>query len=129
MAPLLLKRQMSTLLNKLSLSDSALSTQALLLSESCREEHVQQSKASGDWNVPQHHMALFEVLILFMQENVFTRIEWPILSDDKYSMYEAAWKLAIQAQDLQWALAGASVGTPSGCQLLSGPFPKINLHS
>jgi len=32
---------------------------------------------------------------------------WQILSDDKYSMVEDTWNLAIDAQDHQRALAGA----------------------
>jgi len=41
-------------------------------------------------------------------------------------MFGEAWKLAIEALDLQQALAGAPVDTPSRCQLLSGPFLKID---
>jgi hypothetical protein len=48
-----------------------------------------------------------------MKAIVFTKSPWPILSDEKYSMIDEAWKLAIGAQDHQQALAGAPVGTPS----------------
>jgi len=41
-------------------------------------------------------------------------------------MVEEAWKLAIEAQDRQRALAGAPAGTPSVCQLPSGPSLKID---
>jgi len=41
-------------------------------------------------------------------------------------MVVEAWKLAIEAQDRQRALAGAPVGTPSVCQLPSGPSFKID---
>jgi len=41
-------------------------------------------------------------------------------------MVEEAWKLAIEAQDCQWALAGAPVGTPFVCQLPGGPSLKID---
>jgi len=41
-------------------------------------------------------------------------------------MVDEAWKLAIEAQDRQWALADAPVGTPSVCQLPGGPSPKID---
>jgi hypothetical protein len=41
-------------------------------------------------------------------------------------MVEEAWKLVIEAKDRQWALAGAPVGTPSVCQLPSGPSLKID---
>jgi hypothetical protein len=61
-----------------------------------------------------------------MEAIVFTKTPWPILSDDKYSMVEEAWKLAIEAQDRQRALAGAPPGTPSVCQLPSGPSLKID---
>jgi hypothetical protein len=56
----------------------------------------------------------------------FIMTAWQILSDDKYSMVETAWKLAIEAQDHQWALAGAPVGTPLVCQLPSSPSHKID---
>jgi hypothetical protein len=41
-------------------------------------------------------------------------------------MVDKAWKLAIEAQDRQRALAGAPVGTPSVCQLPGGPSLKID---
>jgi len=41
-------------------------------------------------------------------------------------MVEEDWKLPIEAQDCQWALAGAPVGTPSVFQLPSGPSLKID---
>jgi len=44
-------------------------------------------------------------------------------------MVEEAWKLAIEAQDRQRALAGAPVGTQSVCQLHSGPFLKLDLQT
>jgi len=44
-------------------------------------------------------------------------------------MVEEAWKLAIEAQDRQRALPSAPVGTPSVCQLPSGPSLKIDLHT
>jgi len=64
-----------------------------------------------------------------MEVIVFMRTPWPIISDDKYSMVEEAWKLAIEAQDRQRALAGAPAGTPSVCQLPSGPSLKIDLQT
>jgi hypothetical protein len=88
--------------------------------------NVPQPKASGDPNVSQHQKATFEVAKRFMEVIVFTKTPWPIISDEKYSMVEDAWKLAIAAQDCQRALAGAFVGTPSVCKLPSGPFLKIN---
>jgi len=62
-----------------------------------------------------------------MEAIVFTKNPWPTLSSDNYSMVEEALKLAIEAQKCQWALAGASVGTPSVWQLHSSLSFKINL--
>jgi hypothetical protein len=61
-----------------------------------------------------------------MEAIVFTKTPWPIISDEKYSMVDEAWKLAIEAQDRQRALAGAPVGAPSVCQLPGGPSLKID---
>jgi len=61
-----------------------------------------------------------------VQAIVFTKTPWPILSDEKYRMVEEEWKLGIESQDHQRALAGAPVGTPSVCQLPGGPFLKID---
>jgi len=121
-----LKCQKSTLLNKLAESDHAPSTQALPLRMFSGAQNVPQPKASADQNILQHQKATFEVAKRFMEAIVFTKTHWPIISDDKYSIIEEAWKLAIEAQDRQQALAGASVGTPSECQLPSGPCLKID---
>jgi hypothetical protein len=48
-----------------------------------------------------------------MEAIIFTKTPWLILSDDKYSTVEDAWKLAIEAQEHQQALADAPAGTPS----------------
>jgi hypothetical protein len=61
-----------------------------------------------------------------MEAIVFTNTPWPILSNDKYLMVEEAWKFTIEAQDRLWALAGASVDTPSVCQLPGGPSLKLD---
>ena len=42
-------------------------------------------------------------------------------------MVDKAWKLAIEAQDRQQALAGAPVVTRSVCELPCGPSLKIDL--
>jgi hypothetical protein len=127
MAPPLLKRKKSALLNKFSDSDRATSGRALVLpNQSSGDQNIPQPKASSDQNVPQHQKATFEVAKRFMEAIVFTKTPWPILSDEKYSMVEEAWKLAIEAQDRQRALAGAPVGTPSVCQLPGGPSLKID---
>jgi hypothetical protein len=110
-APPLLKRQKSVI----NISRESDVLQALPL-----------PKASGDHNVPQHQKATFEVAKRFMEAIVFTKTPWPIISDEKYSMVDEAWKLAIEAQDRQRALAGAPVGAPSVCQLPGGPSLKID---
>jgi len=61
-----------------------------------------------------------------MEAIVFMLTPWPILSDDMYSMVEEGWKLAIEAQDCQQALAGAPAGTPSVCQVPSCPTLQID---
>jgi len=112
MAPPLLKRKMSALLNKSSEADHAPFARALVLpNKSSGDQNIPQPKANSDQNVPQHQKATFEVAKRFMEAIVFTKTPWPILSDDKYSMVEEAWKLAIEAQDRQRALAGEPVGT------------------
>jgi len=104
MAPTLLKCQKSALLNKSSKPDRALSAQALLQPESSGDQNTLQPKASADQNVPQYQKATFEVAKRFMEAIIFTKTPRPILSDDKYSMVEEAWKLAIETQDRQWVL-------------------------
>jgi hypothetical protein len=64
-----------------------------------------------------------------MEAIVFTKTPWPIMSDEKYSMVDEAWTLAIEAQDRQRTLAGASVGTPSVSQLPGGASLKIDPQS
>jgi len=129
MAPALLKRQKSTILNKSSESDGAPSTQALPLRKSSGDQNGPQPKASADHNVPQHQQATFEVGKWFMQAIVFRKTPWPILTNDKYSMVEEAWKLANEAENRQRALAGTSVCSPSVWQLPSGPSLKIDLQT
>jgi hypothetical protein len=73
MAPPLLKHQKSTLLNQLSKSDGAPSTQALLLFKSNGDQHFPQPKASADQNIPQQQKATFEVAKRFMKAIVFTK--------------------------------------------------------
>jgi len=126
MAPPLLKCQKSARLNKSSESDRVLSAQALPQPMSSGDQNALQPKASADQNIPRHQKATFEVAKRFTEAIVFTKTPWPILSEDKYSMVEEAWKLAIEAQDHQRALAGAPPGTPSVCQFPSGPSLKID---
>jgi len=130
MAPPLLKCQESSLLNKLSESDCAPSAQAIVLpNKSSGDQNIPQPKASSDQNVPHHQKSTFEVAKWFMEAIVFTNNPWPIISDDKELMVKEDWKLAIEAQDHQGALAGAPVGTPSVCQLPGGPSLKIDLQT
>jgi len=126
MAPQLLKRQMSTLLNKLSESDRAPSTLALPPRKSTGDQNVPQPESTADQNIPQKQKATFEVAKRFMEANIFTKTPWPILSDDKYSFIKEASKLAIEAEDRQGALAGAPGDMPSVCRLPGGPSLKID---
>jgi len=41
-------------------------------------------------------------------------------------MVEEAWKVAFEAQNYQWAVAGAPVGMPYVCQLPGSPSCKID---
>jgi len=100
--------------------------QVLLLPKASGDHNVPQPKISGNHNIPQYQKATFEVVKRFMEAIVFTKTPWRIISDGNYSMVDEAWKLAIEAQHRQWALAGAAVGTPSVWQLPSGLSFKIN---
>jgi len=123
MVPPLLKRQKSTI----NISRESDIVQALPLPKVGGDQNVLQQKPSGgDHNVPQHQKATFEVVKRFMEAIIFTKTPWPIISDEKYSMVDEAWQLAIEAQDRQRALAGAPVGAPSVCQLPGGPSLKID---
>ena len=93
MAPPLLKREKSTLLNRSSESARAPSTQALPLLITSRDQNVPQPKASAGQNIPQPQKATFEVAKRFMEAIVFTKTPWQIISHGKYSMVEEAWKL------------------------------------
>jgi hypothetical protein len=124
--PPLLKGQKSAHLNKSSESHRALSAQVLPQCKSSGDQNALRPKASAHQNVPQHQMATFEVAKMFMEAIIFVKTPWPILSDDKYSMVEEAWTLAIEAQDRQRALAGAPPGTLPVCQLPSSPSLKID---
>ena len=85
-----------------------------------------QYKASGDQNIPQYQKSTCELMHRFMKAIILRMSTKPILSDDKYSMVEEAWRLAIEAQNCQHAIAWAPVDSPSVCQLPSGPFPNID---
>ena len=117
MAPPLLKRQKSTI-NILRESD-IVPAQALPLPTAGGDDSDPQPKAGGDHNVRQHQKPTFVVANLFTWAIVFTKTDWPIHSDEKYSMVDAAWQVAIESQDQQRALAVAPVGIRSVCQLPS----------
>jgi hypothetical protein len=96
MAPPLLKRQQSTI----NISCESDFVQALPLPKAGGDHNVpQQQPGGGDHNVPQHQQATFQLAKRFMEEIVFTKTHWPIISDEKYSMVDEAWQLAIEAQD------------------------------
>jgi len=122
MVPSLLNRQKSAI----NISWKSNIVQALPLPKAGGNHNVPQPKAGGDHNVPQHQKATFEVAKRFMEAIVFTKTPWAIISDEKYQMAEEAWTLSIEAQDHQWPIAGASIGTPSVFQLPGGPSLKIN---
>jgi len=108
MAPPLLKRQKSTI----NISCESDIVQALPLPEASRDHNMPQQRPSGgDHNVPQHQKATFEIAKRSMGAIVFTKTPWPIISDEKYSMVDEPWQLAIEAQDRQRASASAPVGT------------------
>jgi len=127
MAPPLLKREKSSLLNKSSESDRAPSARALVLpNNSSGYQNIPQPKSSSDQNVPQHQKATFEVAKKFIEAIIFTKTPSPILSNDKYWTAVEAWKLAIESQDHQRALSGEPSGTPSVCQLPGGLYFRID---
>jgi len=122
--PPLLKLQKWTI-NIICESD-VVSAQALPLPKTGGDQNGLQPKAGRDHNVPQHQEATLEVAKRFIEAIMFTNNPWPIICDEKYSLVAEDWKLAIDAQDCQRALAGALVGTPSVCQLPSGPSLEID---
>jgi hypothetical protein len=100
----------------------------VLPNKSSGHQNIPQLKASSAVIVPQHQKATFEVAKWFMEAFIFRKTSWPISYNDKYSIVDIAWKLVIEAQDHQWALAGAPVGTSSVCQLPGGPSLIIDLQ-
>jgi hypothetical protein len=121
-APPLLKREKSVI----NITRESDVVPALPLPKARRDQNVPQPKAGGDHNIPQHQKATFEVAKQFMEAIIFTKTSCPNISDEKYSMVDEAWKLAIETQDHQRVLAGTPVGTPSVCQLPGCPSLKIH---
>jgi len=115
MAPPLPKCQTTALLTRICKSDHAPSAKALPQPKSSGEQNAPQPKASADQCVPKRQKATFQVANRFMEASVFMQSPWPILSDDKYSMVEEAWRPTIHAEDSQQAIAGSPVGTPWVC--------------
>jgi hypothetical protein len=93
------------------------------------DQNIPQPNPSSDQNVPQHETAYFELPKRFMEAIAFTKTPWSILTDDKYLRVDDAWKIVIEAQDHQQALAGAPVEVPSVCQLPGGPSLTIDQHT
>ncbi|MEA2292196.1 MAG: hypothetical protein QOF17_1219 [Solirubrobacteraceae bacterium] len=122
MSPPLLKRQKSAI----NISRDSDIVQLFLFPKPDGDHNVPQPKAGGDNNVPQHQKATFEVVKRFLEAIIFTMSPRLITSDEKYWMVDEPWRLAIEAQGRQWALASAPVGTPSVCQLPGGPSLKID---
>jgi hypothetical protein len=129
MAPPLLKCQKSALLSKSSESDLAPSTQVLPQLESSGDQNALQPKARDDQNIQQYQKVTINIAKRFLEAIVFTKTPWPILSYHKDLMVEESLKLTIEVQDRQRALAGAPAGTPSVCQLTSGPSLKMDLQT
>jgi hypothetical protein len=69
---------------------------------------------------------MFQVAKRYTEATIFTKTPRPIISDEKYSMVDEVWNMAIEAHDRKLALAGAPVGTPCVYQLPGGPSLKIN---
>ena len=124
LAPPFLKCQKSTI-NILHESD-ILPAQALPVPKAGGDNSVLLPKASGYLNVPLHQMGTIEIGNRLMEAIVFTKTLWPISSDEKYSRVDKAWKLPIKVQNVQRALAGATVSTPSVWQLPGGPSLNID---
>jgi hypothetical protein len=125
--PPLLKSPKSTI-NKLHESD-VVPAQALLLPMACGDQHIPQPKAGRDHNILWHQKVTLEVANQLMEANRFGKTPWPIISNEKDSMFDDSWKLAIEAQDCQWLGVGPPVGTPCVWQLPGGPFLRIDQHT
>jgi len=123
--PALLKHRKSAI----NISHESDIVQALALAKAGGVQNVPQTKAGGDQNVPQHHNPTFELAERFMEATIFIKTPSPIISDEKYSMVQQTWKLAIGAQDCQLALASAPAGAPSVCRLPSGSSLEIDLQT
>jgi hypothetical protein len=100
--------------------------QALLLLKAGGDHKIPKPMASGDHNILHHQKAAVEIGKRIMEVIVVTKTFYQIISDAKYSMVTEAWNPTIEAQDHQWALAGARIGAPAMCQLPGGPSLKIN---
>ena len=122
--PPLVKCQKSTI--NIFCESDIVHARVLSLPKAGGEHGIPQPKASGDHHSPEWQKATFALAKRLIEVIVFTESPWPIVSDEKYSTVDEAWQLAIEAQDRQWAFADVPVGTPSVCQLPSGPSLEIN---
>jgi len=78
MAPPLLKRQESPLLNRLAECNLAPSSMALVVRNmSSRDQNNLQPKVTSDQNVPQNQKATFEVARWLMEAIVLKKNHWP----------------------------------------------------
>jgi len=129
MAPPLLKWQKSTFLHKLSVSDHTLSTQALPLYKSSGDQECSTTQGqcrSESSAIPKGYFCGSEKVHggnRKQEDSLFNFI------CNIYLMVKKAWKLAIEGQNSQWALAGPGVGMPSVCQLPGGPSLTIDLQT
>jgi len=122
--PALLKCQKSTL-NQL-LESNLVPVPAQALPKASSDSNIPKQHASADHNVPYHQRAPVEVANRLKEAIIFTVTPSPIISNEKNSMVDKAWKLAFGAPDCSQAVVGTHIGTPSVCQLLGGPSHKID---
>jgi hypothetical protein len=124
-APPLFKHQKSAI----NISYESDIVQTLPLLQANGDQNVNQPKASGDHNVPQHPKATFEIAKWFIEATIFTKTPWPIISDQKYWMVDKPRQLAIEAQDHQQASNSGPVGAPAVGQLPGSPSLKHDLQT
>jgi hypothetical protein len=79
--------------------------------------------------VPEDQKEHVEVEKWFKEAILFTETTGPAISNEKYSIVDDTWQLAIEAQDCQRASTGDPVDTPSACQLPCSPSLTMDLQS
>ena len=100
----------------------------MIRNNSSGDQNIPQPKSSSAQNAPQHQKATIDIAKRFIEATGLTKNPWPKFSDDKNSTVEETWILKTVAQDHQQAVEGAPVGTPSLCQLPSGPSLNLDLQ-